>query len=77
MEESHRSLGVIAAAVAQLLLILDEGDEAAHLAISLAWIHQVREDVAVERIDTARCRPGVEGHTWPVSEPRARRSLVS
>ena len=41
--------------------ILNEGDQSTHFLAALPWIHQVRENVAVEGVDTAGSRPGVEG----------------
>src|SRR5205807_7269951 len=44
-----------------LLGILYEGDQSTHFLATLPWIHQVRENVAVEGVDTAGRCPGVEG----------------
>src|SRR5579859_560366 len=44
-----------------LLCIFNEGDQSTHFLTALPWIHQVREYVAVEGVDTARSGPGVKG----------------
>jgi hypothetical protein len=42
------------------LRILYQSDQATHLSTTLAWIHYMGQDMAVERIDTTRCSPGIE-----------------
>src|SRR5579859_24627 len=43
-----------------LFIVLDQGNQATHLGRRVARVHHMGEDVAVERIHTARSRPGRE-----------------